>query len=185
MSQLTHRTEILDVEAPNALHQLCDLLIDCVEGGASVSFMLPIDQERVETFWRRALEGHRSGDRVIFVSRDERGLIVGSVQLVLDLPENQPHRADIAKMLVHRTARRRGLGLALLAAAEEHAAQIGRTLLVLDTVTGDAGDSLYRKAGWTEVGELPGYALFPDGRPCGTTVFYKQLNPHVGGNGGE
>jgi GNAT superfamily N-acetyltransferase len=154
--------------------QLADLLIDCVDGGASVSFMHPLTRERATTFWRGVAGSVRAGRRALLVAEDAHG-ICGTVQLVLDLPENQPHRADVAKMLVHRRARRQGLGEALVRAAETTARECGRTLLVLDTVTGSDGERLYARAGWVRVGVIPGYALFPDGAVCSTTVFYKQL----------
>ncbi|MCG2586779.1 GNAT family N-acetyltransferase [Massilia sp. TS11] len=160
---------------PALLPQLRDVLLDCVAGGASVSFMAPLSAERATAFWQAVLAGVAAGQRLLLVAEDEHGVVVGTVQLILDLPENQPHRADLAKMLVHRRARRSGLGAALMRAAEAAARAAGRSLLVLDTVTGGDGERLYARLGWQRVGEIPGYALFPDGRPCGTTVFYKQL----------
>jgi GNAT superfamily N-acetyltransferase len=115
------------------------------------------------------------GERVLLVAEDEAEAIVGTVQVILNLPENQPHRGDVAKMLVHRRVRRRGVGAALLAAAERGALDAGRTLLVLDTVTGSAGERLYARQGWQRGGEIPDYALWPDGRPCATTIFFKRL----------
>ena len=112
---------------------------------------------------------------VLLVTEDEQGHAVGTVQLVLAMPDNQPHRADVAKMLVHRSARRRGVARRLMHAVEEVARDQGRTLLVLDTVTGSDADRLYTGAGWRRVGEIPGYALMPDGAPCATTVFYKAI----------
>jgi GNAT superfamily N-acetyltransferase len=111
----------------------------------------------------------------VFVAQEPQGCIVGTAQLVWAQPENQPHRADVAKMLVHRRARRAGVGAALLEAAERAALQQGRTLLVLDTVTGSDGYRLYARTGWQRCGEIPGYALWPDGRPCATTVYFKSL----------
>ena len=153
---------------------LSDLLIDCVEGGASVSFMLPLTGERAEAFWRRVASDVAVGARALLVAEDAEG-ICGTVQLVLDTPENQPHRAELVKMLVHHRARRRGLGAALMRAAEAMALDCGRTLLVLDAVTGDAGERLYTRLGWTRVGVIPRYALMPDGTPCATTYFYRDL----------
>ena len=153
---------------------LTEVLIDCVEGGASVSFMHPLTRERAVAFWRRVAEGVSANGRALLVAEDERG-ICGTVQLVFDLPENQPHRADVAKTLVHRRARRRGLGAALIRAAEAAARESGRTLLVLDAVTGGDGYRLYARHGWTRVGDIPGYALFPRGGVCSTTVFYREL----------
>src|SRR5437667_582553 len=96
-------------------------------------------------------------------------------QLILDLPENQPYRADLAKMLVHRRARRQGLGAALLRAAEATARECGKTLRVLDAVTGGDGARLYERLGWVRVGDIPGYALMPRGELCSTTVYYRKL----------
>jgi GNAT superfamily N-acetyltransferase len=153
---------------------LSELLIDCVEGGASVSFMLPFTRERADAFWRKVAVDVTAGARALLVAEDDAG-ICGTVQLVLDLPENQPHRADLVKMLVHRRARRRGLGEALMRAAESMALDCGRTLLVLDAVTGDAGERLYTRLGWTRVGVVPRFALMPDGAYCSTTFFYRDL----------
>ena len=153
---------------------LADVLIDCVEGGASVSFMHPLTRERAAAFWRGVAEGVAAGERALLVAEDARG-ICGTVQLVLGLPENQPHRADLMKMLVHRRARRQGLGAALLRAAEATARECGRTLLVLDTVTGRDGARLYARHGWIPVGDIPGYALLPRGGLCSTTVYYRDL----------
>ena len=156
------------------IEALADVLIDCVEGDASVSFMHPLTRERAVAFWRRVAEGVAANGRALLVAEDERG-ICGTVQLVFDLPENQPHRADVAKTLVHRRARRRGLGAALLRAAEAAARESGRTLLVLDTVTGADGARLYERLGWVRVGEIPDYALFPRGGFCSTTLYYRRL----------
>jgi len=153
---------------------LADVLIDCVEGGASVSFMHPLSRERAVAFWRRVARGVAAGERALLVAEDERGLCA-TVQLVYDLPENQPHRADLAKMLVHRRARRQGLGAALLQAAEAAAQECGKTLLVLDAVTDGDAARLYERLGWQRVGVIPGYALFPRGGLCDTTVYYRKL----------
>lgn len=156
------------------LHALADVLVDCVEGGASVSFMLPITRERALAFWRGVAEGVAAGERALLVAEDERG-VCGTVQLVLNLPENQPHRADLCKMLVHRRARRRGLGESLMRAAEATARDCGRTLLVLDAVTGGDAERLYTRLGWVKVGVIPNYALMPGGEPCATTYFFRDL----------
>lgn len=165
----------LDKISDRDIQQLSDVLIDCVEGGASVSFMLPMTRAKAESFWRSAAESVTRGDRLIFAAEDFTGKIVGTVTVILNLPENQPHRGDVAKMLVHRRARQRGVGAALLAAAEQSALAVGRTLLVLDTVTGGDAERLYMRQGWQRCGEIPNYALWPDGRPCATTVFFKFL----------
>jgi GNAT superfamily N-acetyltransferase len=153
---------------------LAEVLLDCVEGGASVSFMWPLPRERALAFWRGVAEGVARGERVLLIAEDAEG-IVGTVQLVTGLPENQPHRADVAKMLVHRRARRRGIAQRLMAAVDEAARAERRTVLVLDTVTGGDAERLYERAGWQRVGTVPNYALMPDGRFCGTTFFHKQL----------
>ena len=156
------------------IDELADVLIDCVEGGASVSFMHPLTRDRAVAFWRRVAQGVAAGERALIVAEDAHGLC-GTVQLVLDLPENQPHRADLAKMLVHRRARRHGLGAALLRAAEATALDCGRTLLVLDAVTGGDAARMYERLGWVRVGDIPGYALMPRGGLCSTTVYYRNL----------
>jgi GNAT superfamily N-acetyltransferase len=156
------------------LGALADVLVDCVEGGASVSFMHPLDRERAAVFWRRVAEDVAAGRRALWVAEDAGG-ICGTVQLLFDLPENQPHRAELAKMLVHRRARRQGLGASLVRAAEDGARASGKTLLVLDTVTGADAERLYARLGWVRVGVIPGYALMPRGGPCSTTVFYRDL----------
>ena len=154
-------------------HQLADVLVDCVEGGASVSFMLPLTSERASAFWRRVGEGVARGDRVLLVAEDAQG-IVGTVQLLLEMPENQPHRAEVAKMLVHRRARRQGIGAMLMQAAEQLGRERAKTLLVLDTSSAEA-ERLYARLGWTRVGVIPDFALLPDGGPCDTTYFYRAL----------
>jgi len=153
---------------------LADVLIDCVEGGASVSFMHPLSHERAVAFWRHVAEGVASGARALMVAEDAHG-VCGTVQLVLEQPENQPHRADLSKMLVHRRARRQGIGAALMLAAESAARDCGKTLLVLDTASDDA-ESLYERQGWVRVGVIPGYALLPHGGLCQTTVYYRNLD---------
>lgn len=154
---------------------LSDVLIDCVEGGASVSFMLPMTRAKAEAFWRSTFASVARGERVVLAAEDAAGTIVGTVQVVWAQPENQPHRGDIAKMLVHRRGRRQGVGAALLAAAERSALGAGKTLLVLDTVTGSDAERLYARQGWQRCGQIPNYALWPDGTPCATTIFFKFL----------
>ena len=152
---------------------LSDVLIDCVEGGASVSFMLPMTRAKADAFWRGTAASVERGERIVLAAEDAMG-IVGTAQIILAQPENQPHRGDLAKMLVHRRARRRGIGEALLVAVERSALEAGKTLLVLDTASDDA-ERLYVRAGWQRCGVIPDYALWPDGRPCATTYFYKFL----------
>lgn len=152
---------------------LSDVLIDCVAGGASIGFMLPMSRAKAEAYWRGAAESLARGERMVFAAEDA-GVILGTVQVLLQQPENQAHRGDLAKMLVHRRARRRGVGAALLVAAERGALGAGKTLLVLDTASDDA-ERLYARRGWQRCGEIPGYALMPDGAPCATTIFFKFL----------
>ena len=165
----------LDKPTPAQLDALADVLIDVVEGGASVSFMLPISRETACKFWRGVADGVARGERVLLVAEDASG-IVGTVQLILVQPENQPHRADLAKMLVHRRARRQGLGAALVQAAEDAARAAGKTLIVLDTASAQA-ERLYARQGWVRCGVIPGYALLPQGGLCDTTYFYRVLQP--------
>lgn len=162
-------------EAAACVEALADLLIDCVEGGASVSFMWPLPRERALAFWRGVAEGVAKGERVLLVADDADGKLIGTVQLITGLPDNQPHRADVAKMLVHRRARRRGVAQQLMAALDDAARAEEKTVLVLDTVTGGDAERLYQRAGWQRVGEVPKYALMPNGDFCGTTFFYKHL----------
>lgn len=163
-------------EARERTAELCEVLMDCVQGGASVSFMAPLTPDRAAEFWRGVVEGVDRGDRILLVAEDRAsGEVVGTVQVVFAGPENQPHRADVAKMLVHRKARRRGVGAALLRAIDDAAAAAGKSVLVLDTVTGGDAERLYARDGWVRVGVVPHYALMPDGQPCDTTFFYKHL----------
>jgi GNAT superfamily N-acetyltransferase len=157
------------------IQALSDVLIDCVEGGASVGFMLPMSRAKAEAFWQSTSASVARGERLVLAAENAVGTIVGTVQVILNQPENQPHRGDIAKMLVHRRGRRRGVGAALLAAAERGALSAGKTLLVLDTVTGSDAERLYTRQGWQRCGEIPSYALWPNGTPCATTIFFKFL----------
>lgn len=172
-------TSSWSVRRVNALDEadldgLADVLIDCVDGGASVSFMHPLARERAVAFWRHVGRGVAAGERALLVAEDAEGLC-GTVQLVLAQPENQPHRAELAKMLVRSRARRQGLGAALVRAAEATARECGKTLLVLDAVTGGDAERLYERLGWRRVGVIPGYALMPRGGFCSTTLFYREL----------
>jgi len=162
-------------DAQACVDGLADVLIDCVEGGASISFMLPIGREKAIAFWREVADEVQQGARILLVAEDEAGQIVGTVQVITAQPENQPHRADIAKMLVHRRARRNGVAQQLMIAAEVAARQEGKTVLVLDTVTGGAAERLYQRVGWHRVGDVPNYALMPTGELCGTTFYCKQI----------
>lgn len=154
---------------------LADVLIDCVEGGASVSFMWPLSRAKAVAFWQGVADSVGRNERVLLVAEDAAGAIVGTAQLITDMPENQPHRGEVAKMLVHRSARRQGLAGRLLAALEDAARGEGKTVLVLDTATDGDAERLYRRAGWERVGMVPDYASMPDGVLCGTTFFYKRL----------
>ncbi|MBB3258451.1 GNAT superfamily N-acetyltransferase [Paraburkholderia bannensis] len=164
-------------EAAASIDALADVLIDCVEGGASVSFMAPLARETALAFWKRAAEGVAADERILLIAEDAHGRIVGTVQIVTAQAENQPHRADVAKMLVSRAARRQGIGARLMQAVETHALQAGKTVLVLDTVTGGEAERLYQRAGWQRAGTVPDYALMPDGGFCATTFYYRQLDP--------
>ena len=162
-------------EAPAIVPVLAQLLIDCVAAGASISFMYPLARERAEAFWRGVTEGVRRGERILLIAEDGAGTIVGTVQVVLAMPENQPHRGEIAKLMVHPSARRQGIAATLMTAADEAARGAGRTLLVLDTVTGGDAERLYPRLGWQRCGVIPDFALWPRGGLCSTTVFYKAL----------
>jgi len=161
-------------EARAQLDGLAAVLADCVAGGASVSYMAPFTHEQARAAFEVVAADVEAGRRLLLAAFAD-GTVVGTVQVVLALPPNQPHRGEIAKLLVHRSARRRGIAQLLMERAEAEARAEGRTLLVLDTVTGDAAERLYARLGWTRVGVIPGYALYPDGRPCDTTVFWKAL----------
>ncbi|HEX9460069.1 MAG TPA: GNAT family N-acetyltransferase [Thermoanaerobaculia bacterium] len=156
------------------LHNLALLLMDAVDSGASVGFLDSTTLEVAKDWWRDRIS-QADGRAIFLVARDENG-ITGTVQLLPAGMPNQRHRADIAKMLVHRRARRQGLGSMLMREIERHARSAGFTLLTLDTKRGDGAELLYRRSGWTEVGVIPGYALDPDGTPCDTIVFYKDLS---------
>jgi ribosomal protein S18 acetylase RimI-like enzyme len=169
--------EIASLAAPigdRELDELADVLADCVAGGASVNFMSSFSQDDARAFFGKVAGSVASGDIVLLVARLD-GRIVGTVQLGLDTPPNQPHRADIKKMLVHRSARGHGIGAALMAAVEEEARRRDRWLLVLDTVPGESGHRLYLRAGWQQCGTVPDYAMFPDGRLCATAIMWKRL----------
>jgi GNAT superfamily N-acetyltransferase len=174
---VSENVEIVTLTAPigaSALDELAEVLTDCVAGGASVNFMSSFSQRDARAFFDKVESGVASGDIVLLAAIVD-GRIVGTVQLGLDTPPNQPHRADVKKMLVHRSARGRGIGAALMAAIEEEARRRGRWLLVLDTVPGESGHRLYLRAGWQQSGTVPDYALFPDGRLCDTSIMWKRL----------
>jgi GNAT superfamily N-acetyltransferase len=163
------------------VHSLAELLIDCVDGGASVSFMHPLPLPKALEFWRGIAADVAAGRRALLIARDSsqaaaggHGAIIGTVHLILDQDENQPHRADLSKMLVCRRARRLGYGAALVRAAEKVARDAGKSLLVLDTASVEA-ERLYERLGWKRVGVVPGFALWPKGGRCDTTFYYREL----------
>lgn len=162
-------------EAVACVDALADVLIDCVEGGASVGYMLPLSREKALGFWRGIAEGVARNERALLIAENRAGEILGTVQLIVAQPDNQPHRADVGKMLVCRKARRQGIAQRLMAAVEDVARDEGKSVLVLDTVTGGAAEGLYEKAGWQRVGVVPNYALMPNGEFCATTVYYRHL----------
>ncbi|MDQ6666559.1 MAG: GNAT family N-acetyltransferase [Acidobacteriota bacterium] len=161
-------------EGRQYLAALAEVLLDCVEGGASVSFMASLSKTAAESFFEKSLKGVENGERILLAAFIDSKL-VGTVQILTAMPPNQPHRADIAKLLVLRSARARGVGTRLMEYVEKASRNAGKTLLVLDTVTGGSAEKLYLRLGWTRVGVIPNYALFPDGRPCDTTFFWKDL----------
>jgi GNAT superfamily N-acetyltransferase len=170
------RIDIIELDAaamPAALNELSDVLADCVNGGASVNFMLPYAADDAAEFFRKVIPSIARGETILLAAKVD-GRIVGTVQLGLDTPPNQPHRAEVKKMLVHREARGQGIGAALLSQIETRARQNGRTLLVLDTASDDAR-RLYERGGWQRLGNIPDYALLPAGGLCDTTIYWKQL----------
>jgi GNAT superfamily N-acetyltransferase len=161
-------------QAQQHLSALADVLVDCVEGGASVSFMAPFSKAEAATFYRKVIAGLEAGDRLLLAAFDGERLL-GSVQVLTAMPPNQTHRAEIAKLLVHRSARGRGVGAALMAEAEQRARMLGKTLLMLDTATGGDAERLYERLNWTRAAVIPNFAMLPDGRLCDTTIFWKAL----------
>jgi GNAT superfamily N-acetyltransferase len=155
------------------IRDLARLLVDAIDSGAGVSFLAGLGEDEAAAWWRSIIAS--SSDRaVILVARDAEG-IVGSVQLQPAWAPNQPHRADVAKLIVHRRARRQGIAHALMASLERAASENGFTLLLLDTCKGYEAERLYASTGWVRVGEVPGFAFNPDGSLCDTVFFYKQL----------
>ena len=157
------------------LPALSDILASCVNGGASVSFMLPFSLQTATTFWQRTADSVAAGERIVLAALHADSRPVGTVQLIISQPENQPHRADVAKLLVHQNARRQGIANALMAELERTARREGKTVLVLDTATGSGAEQFYVRCGWEKVGEIPRYALMPDGKMTATSLFYKFL----------
>ena len=173
-------TEQLDVrrlspaEAREQLDALAAVLADCVAGGASVGYLEPFSPADARAVYEVYVRDAEEGRRVILGAFLD-GNLVGTAQLVLAVPPNQPHRAEVARVLVHRSARRRGIAQRLMEQLEHEARAEGRTLLVLDAVTDGDAARLYERIGWTTVGVIPNYALYPDGRFCDTTVFWKTI----------
>ncbi|WP_306806452.1 GNAT family N-acetyltransferase [Streptomyces sp. DH12] len=155
---------------------LSALLRDAVHHGASVGFLAPLEAAEAAAWWRRAAAEADTGARTIWAARGADGELLGVVSLVRAAPSNQRHRGDVSKLLVHTSARGRGVGRRLLAAVEAGAAEAGLTLLVLDTETGSPAEGLYRSAGWTRAGTVPGYATDPAGVPRATAYYYKALD---------
>jgi ribosomal protein S18 acetylase RimI-like enzyme len=169
--------EIRQLDATEGRRYLTDLaavLLDCVEGGASVSFLASLSQAEAESFFEGVLDGVQRGERILLAAFLDFQ-VVGTVQVLTAMPPNQPHRADIAKLLVLRSARGKGVGRRLMEAAEEASIEAGKTMLVLDTATGDPAEILYTRLGWNRVGVIPKYAVYPNGTPCDTTIFWKEL----------
>jgi len=173
---MTHTIALLTpTQAAAHRENLIELLMDSVDGRSSVNFVWPMTQAKAETWWAGALASHARGERLIF-GTIENGRLDGTVTLILASQENQAFRADIGKLLVHRRARRQGLGAALMRAAETEAKRLGRTLLTLDTETGSDGERLYLKLGWTRFGIVPGYATSADNsHRADCSFFYKEL----------
>ncbi|MFZ4533719.1 MAG: GNAT family N-acetyltransferase [Alsobacter sp.] len=173
---MTNDVRILDGAAARAaLPELVGILVDCVEGGASVGFMQPYGQAEAQAWWDGVVGEVTAGATVLFGAAVD-GRLVGTAQLGVDQKPNQSHRADVKKVLVHRDARGRGVGTALMRAIEAEAQRRGLILLVLDTATGSEAERLYQRGGWVRVGEIPNYARWPEGPLCGTTVYYKPLS---------
>jgi GNAT superfamily N-acetyltransferase len=160
--------------AAAAVPELAEVLAECVEAGASVSFMAPFDRTEAVAHFEAAARDVAAGRRVVLAARDgER--VVGTVQVLLTMPPNQPHRGEIAKLLVRPSARRQGIAQRLMEHAEAEARAEGKTLLLLDTAS-DVAERLYERLGWIRLGVVPDFALLPDGRPCDTTFFWKRLD---------
>jgi GNAT superfamily N-acetyltransferase len=178
---MTSSTRVISLSHHDILQRLpalTEILVDCVHGGASVSFMQPLHLDTATAFWQKVAQSVAARERVVLAVEQADGSLVGTVQLITDLPENQPHRADVAKLLVYSRGRRQGIAGQLMTALEQEAVRQGKSVLVLDTATGSGAESFYQRCGWQKVGEIPRYALMPDGKMTATSVFYKFLeNP--------
>lgn len=156
------------------LIELAGLLVDCEAGGTPVSFMRPLARDQAVAFWCRVARGVREGHRAVLTTKDNQGNC-GTDQLILDQPENQPHRAELAKLLAHRRVRRQGLGAALMLAAEDMASEHNKTLFFVETVTNSDADRLYERLRWVRASDNPGSALYPDGGLSSTIYYYRTL----------
>lgn len=163
---------------------LIDLLIDAVSSGASIGFLDPISTQEAATYWDGVFLQWQSGERLLFIVRDG-DRIIGSVQLVLSQMPNAMHRAEVQKLMVHTSARNRGMGAALLMAIEEEAIARGRHLLVLDSRAGDPAGKLYDKLGYVRAGVIPGYAQSSSGRLHATAIYYRDLRDRDGAMVGD
>jgi GNAT superfamily N-acetyltransferase len=161
-------------QARAAIPDLCETLSDGVNDGASLGFMQPYGPADAVSYWQEIADSVEAGSIILAVAEHE-GKVVGTVQVGLATKPNQPHRGDLMKLLVHRSARGLGLSRKLMEAVEAEAARRGRTLLVLDTATGSEAESIYPRFGWQRVGVIPDYAMWPQGGFCGTTLFYKRI----------
>lgn len=173
---MTASVKLLTLSHPDIVHrlpELTDILVDCVNSGASVSFMLPFHPDNATAFWQNVAHSVAAGERVVIAAENEEGVLVGTVQLITDLPENQPHRAEVAKLLVHSRGRRQGIARRLMDALEAEAVHQQKSVLVLDTATGSGAESFYQRCGWQKAGEIPRFALMPDGELTATSVYYK------------
>ncbi|WP_329035143.1 GNAT family N-acetyltransferase [Streptomyces sp. NBC_00178] len=171
-------TEIVSVSGPELVtyaDELATLLIEAVEGGASVGFLSPLDRTTAADWWRERAGAVESGSQQVWIARDGDARAVGTISLVRTALPNARHRAEVAKLVVAPSARGRGIGRALLTAVEEWAAAAGLTLLVLDTETGSDAERLYRSEGWTPCGSVPDYAADPYGTLRATTFYYRSL----------
>jgi GNAT superfamily N-acetyltransferase len=162
-------------EARAAIPDLCEVLVDCVDSGASVGFMQPYTPADAEPFWQGVAASVEAGATLLAVAEID-GRVVGTVQVGFASMPNQPHRGDLKKLLVHRSARGRGLARLLMERIEREAAGHGKHLLVLDTATGSDAEAIYPRLGWQRAGVIPDYAMWPEGGYCATTLFYKHLS---------
>lgn len=176
MSNEIQINQIYDLDNPLIINGLIELLIDCVHEGASIGFLYPLTPYRAKTYWQNIAASVANKHKILLIAQTQDSSILGSVQLQIHLPENQPHRANVEKLMVLSKHRKSGIGRALMDAVEHFASIAGKTLLVLDTATGSEAEHLYSKLGWQPVGMIPNYAKWPDGQMTSTTFFYKQIS---------